>query len=291
MRISSDQHIFSMSSRNKPVLKVASGTQVVFETLDCFSNAIQSSSDLISEIDFDRINPATGPLYIEGAEKGDTLKVTIDNIKINEQGATVQMSGLGVLGEDVKEDQTEIAYVKDNYVDFLGHSVPLRKMIGVIGVAEGEEGVNTGTPGLHGGNMDATSIQEGAHLYFPVKVQGALLAMGDLHAAMGDGEIGGAGIEVSGEVTVTVEVLKETDIPSLTVETQDKWITIAPGKTMEEAARDALSRMEALVLARTSLTPNEAKMLLSIGADVRVCQLVNPAITMRVELLKSILEQ
>ena len=212
-RISREHVIFEMNKENNPVLSVDSGSTVVFETQDCFSGEIQTEADTVSSIDFSKVNPATGPLFVNNAEVGDTLKVTINRLDVDNQGAVLAAPGLGMFAEAIETEETAIAKVTETATLYKGHTVPLRKMVGVIGTAPAGEGINTGTPGDHGGNLDTTLMGEGATLYLPVNVEGALLSMGDLHSSMGDGEVMGSGLEVAGEVEVTVEVVKDNKFP------------------------------------------------------------------------------
>lgn len=289
MRITSDKTIFSMDKNNEPVLKAKSGDSIVFETCDCFSDVIVTENDLVSGIDFNRVNPATGPLYIEGAEPGDVLKVDIIRIDINDQGAVVTAPGLGRLSDNIEYEETVIGKIQGDFLDYKGIKIPINKMIGVIGTAPLEEGISTGTPHDHGGNMDCKMIKEGVSLYLPVNVEGGLLALGDLHAAMGDGEIMGSGMEIAGEVEVKVEVLKDFDYGLPLIETKDKWITLGSRKTMEEASDLAIKNMVDLIMKRTDLTMNQAGMLLSIAGNLKVCQVVDPNMTMRMEIDKNLL--
>lgn len=276
-----------MDKTAEAVLKIQSGDLVEFETSDCFDDAIQKETDLISEIDFNCVNPATGPVFVEGAEPGDVLKVDIVSIDLNKQGAAVACPGLGRLGDQTKEEETVIVKIEDDHLVYKGIEIELNKMIGVIGTAPEGEAVNNGTPGPHGGNMDCTMVREGSSVYLPVNVPGALLAIGDLHAAMGDGEINGAGAEISGKVKVKVEVLKDFPYQLPMIETKDRWITVASADTMEKASDLAIHHMIELIMKKTDLTMNQAAMLLSIAGDLRVCQIVNPQVTMRMEVRKS----
>ena len=211
-RLTSDQVVFEMNKENKAVLSVASGEKVIFETMDCFSNEVCSADDTVSEIDFSKVNPATGPLFVENAEVGDVLKVKINQIRLEDQAAVLTAPGLGLLSESIEKEETVITKVTNKITNYKGFEIPLRKMIGVIGTAPAGEGVNTGTPHDHGGNLDTILITEGSTLYLPVNVKGALLSMGDMHSSMGDGEIMGSGSEVAGEIEVEVEVLKNSDL-------------------------------------------------------------------------------
>lgn len=280
-----------MDKDNQPVAWAKSGDRVAFETLDCFSNTVLSEEDLVSSIDFSKVNPATGPLFVEEAQVGDVLKVTIHKIELASQGSVVTAPGLGQLADQIEYEETVICEVTDEYVNYKGIKIPLRKMIGVIGTAPKGDPVNTGTPDTHGGNMDTTRITEGSILYLPVNVEGALLVMGDLHAVMGDGEIMGSGLEIPGTVEVTVEVLKNCDYPLPLVETEALWVTIGSKPTMEEATKLALSHMVNLITSLTPLTRNQAGMFLSMAGDLMSSQVVNPNVTQRVEVKKSLLNQ
>ena len=290
MRLSKDKVIFNMSGKNEPVLTVDSGSTVVFETMDCFSNTVKSSEDVVSSIDFSKVNPATGPLFVKGAQPGDTLKVTINKITLKKTGVVVTAPGLGTLADRIEKEETVICDIHDDSVTYKGLTLPLKKMIGVIGTAAPGEGVNTGTPHDHGGNMDCLRVTEGATLYLPVNVEGALLAMGDMHAAMGDGEIMGSGLEVAGEIEVTVDVVKQFNFPTPLIETDDLWVTLGSRETMEDASQVAIDNMVELITQSSSLTMNQAGMLLSLAGDLHTCQVVNPNKTMRMELSKKILQ-
>lgn len=290
-RVSSKHVIFEMNKENEPVLSVDSGSDVIFDTLDCFSGEVQTEENTVSNIDFAKVNPATGPLYVNDAKVGDILKVTINKIEIADRGAVLTAPGLGLLAEGIEKEETAFAEVTKKATIYKGHTIPLRKMIGVIGTAPKKDGVNTGTPHDHGGNLDTILIGEGAHVYLPVNVDGALLAMGDMHSSMGDGEIMGSGLEVGGTINVTVEVLKDTKLPLPLIETDELYVTLGSRETMEEASKVALNNMVDLIQTKTDLTFNQAGMLLSMAGDLKVSQAVNPNKTMRVELSKKVLEK
>lgn len=290
MRITTDHVIFEMNANNQPAALVKSGERLVFETLDCFSNTVKRPEDVVSSIDFSKVNPATGPVFVEGAEVGDILKVTIHEINLADYGAIITAPGLGVLGHEVEQEETVICQVVNGEVRYRDFTLPLRKMIGVIGTAPAGEGVNTGTPGDHGGNMDTTAITEGATLYLPVNVPGALLALGDLHATMGDGEVVGAGLEIPGEVHLDVEVIKDSHIPTPFVETADRYIAIASDETLDAAVERATKNLTTFIEKEYLQTFNSTIMLLSLAGDVSVSQAVNPNKTARIALNKNIFD-
>lgn len=213
--INKEDSIVSMSSNNKAKHYCKSGSTVVFQTSDCYNGNLKSEGDLFHLIDYSNINPATGPLYIENAEPGDVLRVDILELKLDSQGVMSVSPGRGALKDFVEEERTKIIKIEDEYAVFNDIlKFPINPMIGVIGTAPKEGEVLNGTPGEHGSNMDCNKIQEGTSLFLPVNVPGALLAMGDLHAVMGDGESATCGIEISGEVTVKVTVLKYAIMPT-----------------------------------------------------------------------------
>ncbi|HLR88520.1 MAG TPA: acetamidase/formamidase family protein [Atopostipes sp.] len=290
-RISREHVIYEMNKENEPVLTVESGTTVVFETQDCFSGEVQSEKDTVSDIDFSKVNPATGPLYVEGAEIGDTLKVTLNRMEIDNKGSVLTAPGLGMLADGIEKEETAMGEISEEGTLYKGFNIPLTKMVGVIGTAPAGEGVNTGTPHNHGGNLDTTLLTEGATLYLPVNTPGALLAMGDMHASMADGEIMGSGMEVAGEIEVTVEVIKDSKLPLPFVETDEVYATLASRETMEEATKAAINNMVDVLMDKTDLTFNQAGMFLSLAGDLKVSQVVNPNKTMRVEVKKSVLNK
>lgn len=292
MRIKSDQVIFNMSAHNQPVGKVDSGDTVIFETLDCFSCQIKHEGQAMQELDWNAINPATGPIYIEQAQPGDILKVEILDITIADHGVMATIPGAGALGDVITEEQTKLIPIRDGQAVFNDKiQLPIKPMIGVIGTAPKGEAIPTGTPDAHGGNMDCKRIVKGATLYLPVNVEGGLLAMGDLHAVMADGEIVVTGLEIAGEVTAKVSVLKDITLPLPLLVEGEEIITIASAETLDEAALLATKNMHTLLTNNLNMEVNEAGMLLSLAGELKICQIVDPLKTARMELPLWILDQ
>lgn len=292
LTVKRDTVVYAMSANNAPVARAASGDTIVFETMDCFGGQIIKETDRMGTLDWSRINPATGPVFIEGAQPGDTLKVEILRIDLAPQAATVESPGSGITGLGAAEEKTKILPVGDGKVVFNDRVVlPECAMIGVIGTAPAGEAVDTGTPDLHGGNMDCKRIGAGATLYLPVNVEGALLAMGDLHAVMGDGEVCVCGAEIAGEVTVRVTVVKGASLPLPFLVTKDAAMAIYSAKGLDAAAEGTTLRMRSFLIDAVGMKPYEAGMLLSLAGDLRICQAVDPNKTCRMELPLSILEQ
>ena len=291
LTIHTDTKVHKMSKDNAPVATAKSGDTVRFETLDCFGCQLSSEEQSLGGLDWSNINPATGPLFIEGAEPGDVLKVEILSIELDDHGVMVDGPGDGVTGVAVKEESTKILPVIDGMVKFNEKlSFPICPMIGVIGTAPAGEAVDTGTPGAHGGNMDCTRIGAGATLYLPVNVEGALLAMGDLHALMGDGEVEVCGVEIAGAVTVRVTALKNCALPTPFLVNDDTFMSIFSALTVDEASVGATMSMHGFLMKELGLNEHEAGMLLSVVGNLRICQIVDPEKTCRMELPKNIAE-
>lgn len=288
------QHVvYAMSGDNLPVINTDSGSRIIFETCDCFSDQITSQDTVFNELDWQRINPATGPVFINQAEPGDLLKVEINSITLTREHAVmVTAPKLGVLGDQLTAPEVAIVPLEDNHALLAGEvKVPLRPMIGVIGVAPDKEAVSCGTPGIHGGNMDCKEIVAGSTLWFRVNVAGGLFALGDLHAAMGDGEVSVCGLEITGEVDVTLTIVKGRSLPTPMLENADTLYTLASALTLDEAADLATRNMADFLTANSTLSLSEAINLLSIAGNLEICQVVDPLKTCRFALPKRVADQ
>ena len=284
--------IYAMSAENPPALRVADGSRVRFETCDCFTDQIRQPGDTFEQLDWNRINPATGPLYVEGAAPGDTLRVHIHRIDLNAQAVLATLPGAGVAGARLAAGRIDFVPVAEEHVVLFDRvHLPRQPMIGVIGTAPAGEAVSCGTPDIHGGNMDTKIIGAGTTLLLPVNVAGALLAMGDLHAAMGDGEVGISGLEIRGVVEVEVRVIKGRPYPLPLAVTADACHTIASAPTLDEAAAMATLMTTDLLCTHGGLDTNRAIALQSIAGDVHICQMVDPNRTCRFTLPRAVCEQ
>ncbi len=282
VELGDDSVIYAFGPEMPPVLTVPSGATVRIRTKDCFGNQVQTPEDELDEIDWDRINPATGPIFVEGAVPGGALKVAINSIELDGQTASCTGEGEGVCGDRFSAWSTKLCKIEDDHLIWNDKlSIPLKPMIGVIGVAPAGQPVNCGTPGSHGGNMDNTAIGAGATLYFPVAAEGALFGLGDMHAVMGDGEVSVSGAEVAGWATVTLTALPELSVPDPLIQTATHFGVIASAESLDAAADRAVHEMVDLLCDRTDIGADEAVMLLSLVADVQVCQMVDPEKTVR----------
>jgi amidase len=290
IRLPKDQRVFTLSRDATPAVRVPDGAVVELETADCFSDRVRTSSDDLGSVDWEQINPATGPAYVEGARPGDVLAVQVQRVETDTQGVMAVSHEFGVLADRFSGTEWRLVPIAGGVARLEdGVEVPLRPMIGVLGVAPAGDAVPTGTPGPHGGNMDTALIGEGATVYLPVSAPGALLAAGDLHAAMGDGEICGTGIEVAGRITLHLTVRRDLCIVNPVVETPDVVATIASAPTLDEAASLATRDMADLLTERLGVTLTAATMLMSAAGGLGVSQVVDPLKTARFALPKDVL--
>lgn len=290
IRISGEHTVLAFGPDIKPVATAKDGAIVEFETLDCFANQVKEDWMRMADIDESNANPATGPLYVEGAMPGDTLKVEILKMELGPKAVIIELPDEGVTGPATGAEAVKIAEVKDDVLVFSDSlELPLSPMIGVIGTANSREVVNTETPEYHGGNLDCIHIGEGSVVYLPVMVEGGLLGMGDLHACMGDGEVGVSGAEVPGVVTVRVSVIKGRKLPLPFVVSGDICMTMCSCETLDEASEKAVLQMRDFLINCAGMEAAEAGMLLSLVGHLRINQVVNPKKTCRMEMPMSII--
>ncbi|RSX52820.1 acetamidase/formamidase [Bifidobacterium goeldii] len=293
IELSNDHVIFAFDKQHAPALTIESGQTVRIHTQDCFSEQIKSYDDSLETLDWDAINPATGPIYVKGAQPGDVLKAEILDIELNKQAVCSTGPNEGVLGDRFDKEYFHLVAVGDGKVAWDDKlSIPIQPMIGVIGVAPAGEAVNCGTPNTHGGNMDSNKNTIGTTLYFPVNTEGALFACGDMHAAMGNGEIGVSGAEIGGVATIRLTVIHPQDGESIDTpwyETADEVGVIYSAPTLDEAADKAVHLVVDAVAAKTEWSVHDLTMLFSISANVEVCQMVDPLRTVRFAVPKSVL--
>lgn len=287
-----DEKVFyAFDKALEPAMVVPSGTTVRVRTKDCFGNQVQKPEDELDGIDWDHTNPATGPIFVEGAVPGGALKVSVGAIEFDNKSVSCTGENEGVCGDRFNAWSTQVCEIDgDELVWDERLRIPLRPMIGVIGVAPEGDPINCGTPGSHGGNMDNTAITAGATLYFPVFADGALFGCGDMHAVMGDGEISVSGAEAAGWATVTLTAMPELKLVDPLIENATHFGVIASAETLDAAADRAVHEMVDLICDRTAEDPDKVVMLLSLVGDVQVCQMVDPEKTIRFMVPKYVLD-
>ncbi|MDE3065298.1 MAG: acetamidase/formamidase family protein [Acidobacteriota bacterium] len=278
VRLGRDQHVWSFDAAAAPVLEVDPGTTLEIETWDCFTGQVQSESDTVEKIDLTRVNSATGPIGVRGARPGDTLSVSLVEIRPDERGSAMCIPEWGQLIDQVTSPTTRLFEVRDGVVRMNDAvSFPARPMFGVIGVSPEEGAISTFAAGRHGGNMDDHVNGPGAIVHLPVFQEGAQLAIGDMHAAMGDGEISGTGVEIGGTATIRVDVIAGVAARWPVTETADAFYThgTAVGD-ITEALFYACEEASRLLVDHWGFSPEDAFMFLSVAGDLGIAQFCHP---------------
>lgn len=290
--IHSQHHHFGWDNSNPPALTVAPGESIEFETVDASGGQLTANSSVanVATLDFAKVNPVTGPVFIDGAEPGDALKVTIESFAPSGWGWTAIIPGFGLLADQFPEPALNIwRYDADGLGPSAygpGGAVPLKPFCGTIGLAPGEAGLHSIVPPRRvGGNMDIRDLCAGTELYLPVEVAGALFSVGDTHAAQGDGEVCGTAIESPMKLAVTFDLVKGADIPFPRYDTpgpvsrhfdeKGYHVTTGIGPDLMQGAKDAVSGMIDLLGSLHGLSAPEAYMLCSVCADLRISEIVD----------------
>lgn len=265
-----EQHTFAFDATIPPVLTINSGDSVTFETGDAAYERL-SQGEAVDAIGLENFNAVVGPVAVNGAESGDALKIVIDDVQVR-RAWSVWLPNFGGIGAHTTETQVkEIllqegrAYINDSI------SVPIRPMIGCIGVAPAEGKGSTFMPAYpYGGNFDLREMETGTTLYLPVQVAGALLSMGDLHAAMGVAEPTWVSLEAAGQATLTISVEKGLALryPRLRVGNSTYCLGIA--ETLERAAQVALDEAFDLLTGTMGMAPFDAYAYASASVDMRL---------------------
>src|SRR5438270_10756247 len=277
-RLPRSEVIWSFGPDLQTVLEVEPGDTVTFETNDCFTGQIRSEDDLVTGIDMTRINGATGPLAVKGAEPGDSLVAEILDVRPIEWGVATLIPGFGQLIDDVQKPLTRLFEVKDGMIRQNERiTFPARPMVGVVGVATGGEDIPNGLPGQHGGNLDDHLHGKGARIYFPVRQPGGMFAVGDMHASMGDGEICFTGVEIAGEVSIRFELLKGKQATWPVTELADRWVPHATADEYCDALKLVAEEAARLLVDEHGFSLEDAFIFLSVACDCGVAQACKPA--------------
>lgn len=285
-------HHFGWDHSIPPVETVGPGSTLFFECTDSSAGQLTPDSTVgdVTTLNFDKINPVTGPIYIDGAEPGDAVKVTIEQFEPSGFGWTANIPGFGLLADQFKEPALHIwSYDPAAMMPALygpGGRVPLKPFAGTIGLAPAKPGLHSIVPPRRiGGNMDIRDLAAGSELYLPVEVAGALFSIGDTHAAQGDGEVCGTAIESPMDVAVKLDLIKGANLsmPRFTtpgpvtrhLDAKGYEVTTGIGEDLFTGARAALSQMVDLLAGRYGMAPIEAYMLCSVCGDLRISEIVD----------------
>lgn len=270
-----DKSVYTFSRDNEVFCRARPGEPLLFKTMDCFGRQIHSETQLVHELDLTKANPAAGPVFIEGAEPGDVLAVDVLDIAVESRGFACSIPEAGPLHEG-SEVRTKVIPIEDGCARFNDILWPISPMVGVMGTAPEKGAIACGFAGDHGGNMDSRLIAKGARVYFPVGVSGALLQMGDIHATMGDGEVCGTGIEISGEILVNTSLIKGFPLNWPVTETPGWWYVNATGKDYDESLIIASRELCRLMKPVYGWDQTDIFIYLSLQGNVEVNQGARP---------------
>lgn len=275
-----------------PVLRIAPGETVGLQTIDSSGGQLGPDSTLkdLAALDFGKVNPVTGPVFIDGAEPGDAIKITIQGFEPSGWGWTANIPGFGLLADQFTDPALHLwTYDPGSLQPALfgpGGKVPLKPFCGTIGLAPAEAGLHSIVPPRRvGGNMDIRDLAAGSELYLPVEVAGALFSVGDTHAAQGDGEVCGTAIESPMDIALKFDLIKDAQLafPRFTtpgpvsrhLDEKGYEVTTGVGPDLMEGARAAVSGMIDLLGTRHGLAAVEAYMLCSVAGDLRISEIVD----------------
>jgi len=288
--ITSEHVIYHFDATMEAKWRVKAGDLIEIRCPDGVHGQIRTETDRYKAVDYDHVNDAVGPIFVEGAEPGDRLVVDIRDIQIPQNwGYVLLIPNFGLLKGNIEDAKTKIVAIQDGHVNFGNLRIPLDPCIGTIGVAPIEGRYNTVIPFDHGGNMDTTAIRAGARVHFPVNQVGGLIAMGDAKAVMGDGEVCGTGVGVPINVFARFEIIKGKRVPRPIIETATEWQFVASAETLEAACKVANEDMIAAISRVHGSSWEEAYMLSSLVGNLRISQVVDPLMTVRMAIDKKYL--
>jgi acetamidase/formamidase len=299
LRIPREKNTIVFDRHLPPVASVRPGEVFIVETEDSRSGRTRTPETTTPEFLLEMRrkgyygNPVTGPIYVEGAEPGDTLAVHILAQECDTLGYAGYWPFLFHLEDFFDKPDTTLLEIKDGMVLFPTSQgqikIPVRPMIGTIGTTPAVEAIVSGGMGRHGGNLDTQEVCAGSTIFLPVYIQGALLGLGDCHAIQSDGELNE--VEIRSVVTLRCEVIKGRS-PVMSwprIETADSLVTVALATPLEEANRLALRDMILWIEELTGLTKREAYLLVGLAGHARPGQVQVPLYSMRCIMPKAML--
>lgn len=299
--IRTDRYSYVFSPYAAPVATVSSGDVVDIYTEDAFESRVQSEADLPTQVlNFPYLNPQTGPIYIEGARKGDTLAIEILEIEptrdfvvsafIPDFGGLTATTQTALLNEPLPE-RVFIYPLRDDAVELSGgRRVPYEPFLGTIATSPEIEAIGALVPGPFGGNMDVADTCPGNIVRLPVSVDGALFYTGDAHAAQGDGELCGVACEMTARVRLRITVESGRTISWPRIESPRELMTVGSARPMEDAARIAWKELISWLEADYGIDRWEAYQLLTHVGRMRIGNMVDPLYSVVARIDKRYLE-
>jgi len=289
-RLGREHHIYILDPQASPAITIESGEELMVETWDAFEgirNPVALEEKALR-------GPATGPIYVNGAQPGDALKVDFISItpKATEGAVHMVRPGRGFLeAEFTQAYPTIIAITEGRAVLPSGLRLPLAPSMGLVATTPTYPQNTASDSGPYGGDIDLKELVAGSTLYLPVFVPGGMLALGDCHAVVGDGAVAGTGAECSSDTHIRVTVEKSMGIAGPRALTPDYFVVLSYGEELGPAMKQAVRDMVDFLVREKGMAPYDAYTLLSLAGDVRVSRTFRPISPVKMMLSRQALEQ
>ena len=287
-RIGREHHIYVLDPGNDPAITVDSGEELMVETWDAFEGV--RDPDVLQARSLK--GPATGPIYVNGAEPGDALRVDFISITAKEGAAHMVLPDRGFLEEEYTDAYPTVMSLEDgNLVMPTGVRLPLNPSMGVVATTPTYPQQTASDSGPYGGDIDMKELVAGSTIYLPVFVPGGMLALGDCHAIVGDGAVAGTGAECSSDAHIRVTVEKGMGITSPRALTPDHFIVLSHGEELGPAMKQAVRDMVDFLVEAKGMSAYDAYTLLSLAGDIRVSRTFRPISPVKMMLSRVALDQ
>ena len=288
-RLTRDKYTTTLDPNQAPAISISSGEELLVETWDAFMG-VREGLDTYSPL-----GPATGPIYVEGAARGDALRVEVLSIDVTGSALHQVRPGHGFLPERFDRPYPTVMSIEDGHLRLEnGLKVPVRPSVGLVATSPGRVQQTASDSGPYGGDIDVKELVAGSTIWLPVFVEGALLVMGDMHAVVGDGAVGGTGAEVAAESHLRITVEKGQRGKRLRnprALTPDFFITMSSAKRTSIAMKQAVGAMVDFLAEEKGMDPYDAYSILSLAGDVRISRTFRPISPCKMMLARSVLDQ
>jgi amidase len=285
-RLSRDKYTTVLDPTLPPAITIASGEELVVETWDAYMGVWGADEQPTV------MGPATGPIAVEGASPGDALKVEILAIRPASAAMHDVRAGRGFLGDEFIKRHPTVMPIRDGHLEFPGGlRIPANPSVGLIATTPNEVQQTASDSGPYGGDIDMKELTAGSIIWLPVFVPAGLLVLGDCHAVVGDGAVGGTGAECAAEITLRVTVEKGLGLKRPRALTPNYFVTVSYGEEVGEAMRQAVRDMVQFLSHEKGMEPYAAYSLLSLAGDIRVSRTFRPISPVKMILSRQVLEQ
>jgi amidase len=285
-RLSRDCYTTVLDPHLSPAITIASGDELVVETWDAYMGVWGAEEEPRV------LGPATGPIAVEGASPGDALRIDLLAITPGSAAMHDVRAGRGFLGDTFTRRHPTVMPIRDGHLLFPGGlTIPINPSLGLIATTPAALQQTASDSGPYGGDIDMGELTAGSTIWLPVFVPGGLLVLGDCHAVVGDGAVGGTGAECAAEITLRVAVEKGLRLERPRALTPDYFVTIASGTDVGQAMQQAVQDMVDFLVRHKGMEPYAAYSLLSLAGHVRMSRTFRPLSPVKMLLSRQVLTQ